>query len=212
MIPRDEKGYLIMPKDMLHNCAELFMRVGVRSVSMDDVSRHLGISKKTLYQYVSNKGELIAKIIRLKVEKLELELHELFTAAPDALDAFIKYSFYILKNYGWMNPKVVYDLKKYYPTGWKIYEDHLDVFTFSLIKNNLSRGIEEGLFRPSMKPDVITSVYLRLILELFDSSQFPLDDYSQTQIMEQFLEYHLHGISIGDVKTKIEEACKVMKE
>jgi len=196
-----------MPIEMLLSSAQLFMKVGVRSVSMDDVSRHLGISKKTLYQYVSNKGELIAKIVNLKVSKIEADLTEIFSKSPNALEAFVRYSQYLLENYGWMNPKVVYDLKKYYPTGWKIYDDHLEIFSFEVIKNNLSRGVKEGLFREEIEIEVVTSVFLQLMLDLFEAKKFSLEPLTRGQIMREYLTYHLYGISTLETQPQVGKLC-----
>ncbi|MBX2845356.1 MAG: TetR/AcrR family transcriptional regulator [Saprospiraceae bacterium] len=207
-IERDERGYLIMPDELLEKCAEHFMKIGVRSVSMDDISRHLGISKKTLYQYVSNKGELLAKIIRLKVVHVERDLSAIFSGSSTALTAFMDYSTYPLDSYGWINPKAVYDLKKYYPTAWKIYQDHLEVFTYTIIEANLSRGIKEGLFRKSLCTPVITSIYLRTIVGLFNSNEYPLEKFTPAQVMKDYLCYHLHGICTEKGVKIITAACK----
>ncbi|MCB0509746.1 MAG: TetR/AcrR family transcriptional regulator, partial [Bacteroidetes bacterium] len=56
-------------KQILSKAEELFFKLGVKSITMDDISRELGISKKTLYLYVDNKADLVNKTLLRHFEK-----------------------------------------------------------------------------------------------------------------------------------------------
>ena len=46
---------------------ELFMRYGIRSISMDEIATHLGISKKTIYQFFADKDALVASVVDIEI-------------------------------------------------------------------------------------------------------------------------------------------------
>src|SRR4051812_4431565 len=74
-------------KDRIRQKAkELFMRYGIRSVSMDDIATQLGISKKTIYQYFTDKDELVDGVVDEDVQNMQMECIETGSEAKDAVD------------------------------------------------------------------------------------------------------------------------------
>ena len=102
---------------ILESSVELFMKYGVRSVSMDDISKGLGVSKKTLYSYIDNKGELIEKVIRRVIKDENGQILKIKEEAPDAVSEMMAMANYVIEFLRRMKPSLTYDLKKYYPTN-----------------------------------------------------------------------------------------------
>ncbi len=133
----------------------LFMQYGLRSVSMDDIASGLGMSKKTIYQFYQDKDALVDDVIATVInhnqlccdnDKLKSEdaIHEIFLAIDMMLEMFKS-----------MNPSILFDMHKYYPKAFKIFLKHRDDYLFGIIKENIKRGMEEGLYRPELKVDVM---------------------------------------------------------
>jgi AcrR family transcriptional regulator len=173
---------------------ELYMRDGLKSVSMDDVARELGVSKKTLYQHVSTKKELIELVMDFKSGCDMAVLLESLNNSHDAIDEYLQNSRYFIKEMRKISPSTMYDLKKYYPEIFHSkMKEHVNHFVASIIQN-LYRGMEEGIFRDDLMPEVIGKIYAQTILAITDSSLFPATEISIDRIVHQQSLYHLNAI------------------
>ncbi len=88
----------------------------------------------------------------------------------------------------------MYDLKKYHANAWDIFIDHKQGYIYECIKNNLERGLKEGLYRKNLNPEIISKLYSEKIDILFDRELFPKDKYSFEEIHDEMMKYHLKGI------------------
>lgn len=170
------------------------MRLGLKSVSMDDIARQLGMSKKTLYQFVSNKEELIGLVMEQnRCRDMEIVLRSA-EEATDAIDEFLRNSRYFIKEMREVSPTTLYDLKKYYTRIWEEQmQSHVDEFMEG-IAQNIRRGLEEGLYRDNLIPAVIAKFYAQTVMAIADTSMFPARELPIDRIIHQHAVYHLHGI------------------
>lgn len=173
---------------------ELFMQYGLRSISMDDVARTLGISKKTLYQYVDNKADLIQKGMIKHIEEEKMILTEIHHSAENAIDEMIKTSQYVSQTLQKVNPSVIHDLQKYYQSSWELMESLHFQHTYFLIKNNIEKGIEEGFYREDVHADIVAKLYIGRIDLVLDKNLFPIGEYSFSQVHDHMIRCHLYGI------------------
>ena len=126
---------------------ELFMRYGIRSVSMDEIANHLGMSKKTIYQFFADKDALVESVIDIEIsrtredctayrQKSENPIHEIFLAVEMLQE--------LLKS---MNPSLMFDLEKYHARAFQKISEHKNRFLYDVIKSNLEKGIRDELYR-----------------------------------------------------------------
>lgn len=179
---------------IINGTSALYKRYGIKSMTMDAVAKELGISKKTLYLYVSDKTDLVKKVVQLQMK----ERREIFNTivayklnAIDSLLAVSKVIYQILKE---TNPSMTVDIQKYYPSIWKSIAENQRAHVMEQIKGNMAQGIEEGFYRKDMKPEIIA----RLFLSRFDSSEefgCQLKNCSMTEVFSETMKYHIHGIS-----------------
>jgi AcrR family transcriptional regulator len=174
---------------------ELFMRYGVRSVSMDDIAAQLGMSKKTVYQYYTDKEELVDAVLSAVLEKNRAEcfrdrenaenaVHEIFQAFDMVQDMFSN-----------MNPSIVFDLEKYHPDVYKKVKHHKNVFMYEVIKQNMERGIKEEVYRPEIDVDVLTRFRIESMMLPFNSEIFPTNRTHLVEIQQEILEHFLYGLA-----------------
>ena len=183
----------------------LFMRYGIKSVTMDDISRELGISKKTLYQHVDNKADLIHKVM-FQHAAVELEAMEVIRSkAKNAIDEMLGVSQYVTQMLREISPTTIYDLQKYYRKAWKMMEQLHQEHFYSFIKSNMEQGIKEGLYRDDFDPDIIAKLYVAKTLLVVDQSIFPLRDYNKEALFKAFIEYHIHGVASVKGLKKLEQ-------
>jgi AcrR family transcriptional regulator len=181
-------------KKIIEKARELFMQYGLKSISMDDVARTLGISKKTLYQCVNNKADLIKRGLVMHIEEEKLVLEEIHQSAKNAIDEMIKISKYVSQTLQKVNPSVIHELQKYYQSSWELMESLHVEHTYFLIKKNIEKGIEEGLYREDVHPDITAKLYIGRMDLVVDKSLFPIGEYTFSQIHNNMITYHLYGI------------------
>ena len=103
-----------MKEKIIQKAAEMFITLGFKSVTMDDIARELGISKKTLYQYVENKNDLIGQIFQERIKNEKQCMADIREEATDAVDEILRIARYVIQELRQMSPTTMYDLRKYY--------------------------------------------------------------------------------------------------
>ncbi|RYZ31115.1 MAG: TetR/AcrR family transcriptional regulator [Chitinophagaceae bacterium] len=183
------------PKErILVRAHELFNKYGIRSVSMDDISAGLGMSKKTLYQYFADKEELVDACFSGVMEhnrhqcladqkRAENSIHELFLAFDMTQEVFAE-----------MNPSVLYDLQKYHPAAYKKFHEFKYGFLYKVITSNLEKGIKEELYRPEIDVDVLTRLRIESVMLPFNGDVFPNNRTHLIHIEQQIFEHFLFGL------------------
>ena len=128
----------------------------------------------------------------LKLEKQLMD--EVSLNAIDALDQMIRMGHHTVLTLRSMKPTVLHDLKKYYQNVWRTIKEFTDKELGQKIKANLQKGIEEGYYRPEIRPDIISRLYVLKSWSLVDESNFSLNEYKIDDLIRQHLMYHLAGI------------------
>jgi len=184
------------PEKIISVATELFFRYGIKSISMDDLSKELGMSKKTIYLYVENKKDLVMQTIEDHISKSTSQISLLFKDqslnAIDQLMEVAKINHAISRK---LNPSLVFDLKKYYKNCWAVIENHHDGFIMEYVKQNLKLGIKEGLYRNGLNVDIITKMYVSQSQQITNDVLFPPEQFNIANVYVEFLKYHVFGIS-----------------
>ena len=174
--------------------ADLFMRYGIRSVSMDDIANSLGMSKKTIYQYYADKDELVDAVIvyeinhnqdccQLDISQSENAVHELFLAMDMVLEMFRS-----------MNASVLHDLEKYHPNAFQKFYKHKNDYLYGVIRNNLIRGIKEDLYRADINIDIISRFRVEIVLIPFNPGFQAKVKHNLAEIEEEIILHYLYGL------------------
>ena len=181
--------------NILEKVSILYQKYGIKSITMDDVAREFGISKKTLYQYVTDKPDLVEKVMLLIAEKHNSFFKKLRAKKINAIEELFevnKYFTEMLKNY---NPSMEYDLRKYYPDLFKkIYEVRRKRMYESIIRN-MKKGIKEGLYRRDMDIEIIAKLHVSRIENMYDNEIFTNEELTSAKVFNEIFIYHLRGIS-----------------
>ncbi|WP_187271079.1 TetR/AcrR family transcriptional regulator [Neolewinella aurantiaca] len=174
--------------------SSMFRRLGIKSVSMDDLARTMGVSKKTLYQLVTNKEELVMMIMEEDFRRDMEVFADCQNTSHDAIDEFLRTSRYFIHELREISPAAVHDLQKYYPAIWKgMVRQHHVAFEQKLVQN-IERGMEEGLYRNNIEPEVIATLYSGMMMVAVDRQVFPNYDRPLSEVIRQMTEYHFQGI------------------
>ncbi len=180
---------------ILENTAELFSEFGIRNLSMDDISRNLKISKKTLYQYVKNKEDLIEKLFRFDELKWTRKFSKIKIEDHNAIEILLKVSLMIYEEMSRVDSKLKFELRKYYPS---IFDQFLIVkqnHIFEQISKNIRRGIKEGLYRSDVNIELAATLYVRNMVDMHNKDYQFVKTITYNQLFEAMFENHIRSIS-----------------
>lgn len=185
----DIKKYIIEESD------KLFCQYGFKSVTMDDIAKHLGMSKKTIYQHFSDKNELVNILIESRLNNQDCVIHESAEKAKDAVHELLLTLATMNESLGNLNPKMFYDLQKYHPKAWLYFKNFKEKSLGSAILANLERGITEGIYRAEINKDILTQLRLDHVELIFNRhDHYTANKYNIAQVMIEITEHFLYGI------------------
>jgi len=179
---------------IIKEASTLFMKYGIKSVTMDDISRSLGISKKTVYQYFNDKNEIVNRVAKTHLEKERRNFEEMQIDAENAIDKLYRHSRFLRKSFEKMNPVVLFDLKKYHKDAWQLFVAYKkNIFSKSMIET-LNEGIKQGYFRESIDPEILITLRFEILEMIADGNIFPPDEYDFKEVQLQIFDHFIHGI------------------
>jgi AcrR family transcriptional regulator len=161
---------------------------------MDDLSSELGISKKTLYQAICNKNELIEKIFTVQIQKEKEILEQTTSQSTDAIEELLliaQRKIDILKK---LSKSTIFDLKKYHKNTWNSIESLHQKYMLEVLIKNLKKGISQDLYRKNINPEIVARIHLGQSLAIMDERLFPRNFSNFNQVPLQAIECHLRGI------------------
>ncbi len=173
---------------------KLFRKFGVRSVSMDDISMQLGISKKTLYLQFDNKEALIKQVLIRHNEQERVAIGRIKSESVDAIDEMFRITAHTVEMMRQVPIFLLNDLRKYYPECWLITQEFNQNHIFQETIENLKKGKAEGNYRADIDDEIIATLYVQSCFLLIQQEHFHSSNYDFEKILIAFVTYHLHGI------------------
>lgn len=179
---------------ILETAEELFMKFGVRSVTMDDIARQAGISKKTIYQEFADKNQLVFETFSKALNKDKCWMGKNLTLEEGVISHMVGMSIYIRQRFADFNPLVMNEIQRYYPQCWQLFEDFKQQFVFKLLVGVLEKGKEEGVFRPEINSEILAYLRMEQMNSLFDPLKFPPSKFNLIELHLEVFEHFLFGI------------------
>jgi AcrR family transcriptional regulator len=190
---------------IIAGAGELFHKYGIRSVSMDDIARHLSISKKTIYQYYKDKDEIVSLALKLHMDQQKTEYNEIFSKGANAIEELARVSKCMRKDFKDMNPSLLFDMQKYHPNAWKLWLDFKNEYIKNQIVENIAKGIEQGYFRKEINPEAMARLRVEQVQMAFDETIFPRDKFNLKELQLLIFDHFLHGIVTEKGKTLFQQ-------
>jgi AcrR family transcriptional regulator len=190
---------------ILQGAASLFMRIGIKSVSMDDIARELGVSKKTIYKHFSDKKYLVLKVLEADILQETAACNKCYSIEGNAVQKMIDISRHISHRHKDLNPTVIFDVQKYYPSAWAKMEEYQNVFISSIIIQNIKEGQNEGLYRNEIEPKIAAAMYGTLIQGMMQQLIQGDNNYDFKTLHLQMVSYHLFGICTEKGRSYLEQ-------
>jgi len=180
---------------ILDGTITLFYEYGIKNLNMDDISRQLKISKKTLYQYAKSKEDLIEKLFYYDDMKWEQKVSELKLRNLNAIDFLIEVSITVSEQIGKFDPKLKFEMKKYYENIFHNFMQMKQARIFEKISINITKGIAEGLYRDNLNIELIAGLYVRNLVDMHNKDYCFVENITFDQVFEAMFENHIRAIS-----------------
>ena len=183
-----------MKNKILTNAAELFLNYGFKSITMDDISNHLGISKKTIYQHFENKTKLVEAVTMHVFENISCGISDICSSKKNPIEEIFDIKQFVMEHLKDEKSSPQYQLQKYYPKIFGTLKKKQFEIMQKCVVENLNRGMALGLYRKTLDINFISRIYFHCMTILKDNELFPLNHFSMNTLMDNYLEYHLRGI------------------
>jgi AcrR family transcriptional regulator len=184
-------------KDKILTEAELlFMRYGFKSITMDDVARELGVSKKTLYQFFSDKNDLVNQCVEHYLETMNTMCCSVVENKDlDAISVMLQISEQMNAMIRQINPSSMFDLKKYFKPAWDKLEADRRSFIKRVIQDNILLGVKKGLYRKDLDAETVSRIYIYLVGFLTNPDNYDQEGMDIKEMHLEIVKYHLRSIS-----------------
>ncbi len=181
--------------EIIERATSVYMRNGIKSVTMEDLARELGISKKTIYKYFEDKNHLVRSIIASKISFEKEMCQNCRDLSDNAIEEMIAVNKSVVENIGQINPSVFYDLQKYHIDAWKIIDDHKWNFVLDMMIENIKRGINEGIYRTDLNHEIIGRQYVVSTDMIMNPDIFPWPTFKIDSLFSEITRFQLNGMA-----------------
>lgn len=183
-----------MEQKIVEKSTELFLNLGFKSVTMDEIASALGVSKKTIYKYFNNKTDLVNAVTNHVFDSISCGIDHICHLNMNPIDELFSIKRFVMEHLKDEKSSPQYQLQKYYPKIFlSLKKKQFEVMQECVI-DNLKKGIELGLYRPNIDLEFISRIYFNGLTGIKDNDMFPLKDYSMKTLLNFYYEYHLRGI------------------
>ena len=195
---------------ILSESLRLFMKNGIRSISMDDIAKELGMSKKTIYQYVANKTELVEMVLDFMREKESNICFEGDITKMNAIDILLAVSKNVSRQMKDLNPINAYELQKYYPSIYREFiikkRDHV----YTTLKQNFEQGIAEGIYRNDLDIDLVARLYIQKLVDVHDPEFLSSVNFGFEKVFQVMFDNHIRGIANAEGLAYYDKQIKML--
>ena len=179
---------------ILTSAAELFTQYGFKSITMDDIARRAGVSKKTLYQHFANKQEVVHESVVWHKNQTSTTCYAVLQEAENAIEAMVKMMAFFDSMNKKINPMALFEMQRFFPESYKLFRDMLMERDVLMMRNNILQGIKEGLYREDLNADLLARYRLETSLLMLQPNLLVNDRDDLMSVALEIGEHFLYGI------------------
>ncbi|QHV95458.1 MULTISPECIES: TetR/AcrR family transcriptional regulator [Spirosoma] len=183
-----------MKERILAETERLFWKYGVRSVTMEDIARQLGISKKTIYQHFADKEQILYQVMRDKMVKNQSEMECMTIKTDNPVEEILHVLTMMQKHADQVSPNLLIDIKRHYPQAFALFRQYKEQHIMHSILENIQKGISQGLYRSDINPTLLARLRVEQIELAFNNEIFPTDQYTMLEIQHELMHHFVRGM------------------
>lgn len=179
---------------ILGAAAEMFSRYGIKSVTMDDIAKRLSISKKTIYQFFSDKDEIVHTLFEQQFAVDCAEFEQIAASAANVVEEVFGHMKKLHRKFSGANPNLFYDLRKYHPRAWELVTKFRQEAGVAMVEKALEKGKKDGFVRPDCNSKILARLRMEEIEMGFNADIFPPDQHAILDVQIAMVEHFLYGV------------------
>ena len=184
-----------MIKDnILHKATDLFLNLGFKSVTMDDLANEMGISKKTIYSHFQNKTHLVEECTMNLFCGISQGIDHICSLGKNPIEELYEIKKFVMLHLKNERSSPQFQLQKYYPQIHNTLKNKQFEVMRSCVIENLKKGIHQVIYRENLNIEFVSRIYFAGVTSIKDHTFFPVDKFPMSDLMDDYLEYHLRGI------------------
>src|ERR1700761_2247066 len=185
---------MIQIERIIQGGEELFLQAGIKSVTMDDIARHMGMSKKTIYQFFKDKNELVIALVKKKLKEDEDQMSDIINRSANVIEEMINMMKCSEEIFSRINPIVIHDMQKYHPDAWKQFQNFKATVIVKTLEELLNKGIKQGYIRPDIDVKVLAIMRVNQVELGFNPNVYPVADFNIWNVHQQLMEHFNYGV------------------
>ncbi|GAB3892627.1 TetR/AcrR family transcriptional regulator [Spirosoma agri] len=183
-----------MKERILAETERLFWRYGVRSVTMEDIAKQLGISKKTIYQHFTDKEQILYQVLQDKLVKNQSEMDCMAISTDNPVEEILHVLTIMQKHTDRVSPNLLIDIKRHYPQAFALFRQYKERHIMQSILDNIQKGMQQGLYRTDINPAIMARLRVEQIELAFNNDIFPTDEFSMMEIQHELIHHFVRGM------------------
>jgi AcrR family transcriptional regulator len=177
---------------ILHGAEELIFKYGIKNITMDDIARHLTMSKKTIYKFYKEKDEIVHSLMQLSMENDKIRFKKIYDNAPNVVAEVFEMMKEMREMFSKINPIVFFELSKYYPETWKDFQNFKNGFISEMIENTLIKGQKDGYIRKDINVKLLAKLRVENIEMTLNGTMF--SQFNMVEVQLAITEHFLYGV------------------
>lgn len=194
-----------MKEKIIAKATDMFLKLGFKSVTMDDIAGEMCISKKTIYKYFCNKELLIAEGTNIVHEQIHQGINAIIEKNYNAIEENFEIRKMFREMFKSTDTSPIYQLKKHYPEIYATVVSREIEECISVFKQNTIKGIAEDLYRKETEIDSFVKFYYTLIFSINETTKLEAEVFKQEM---QALEYHTRALATNKGIVELEKQLK----
>lgn len=183
-----------MQEQIIEKATEMYLTLGFKSVTMDDIANEMGISKKTIYQHFANKNDLVEAVTMQMFDTISCGIDSICLEDKNPIVEIFEIKNFVMQNLKEEKASPIYQLQKYFPKTFKCLRNKQFDKMEDCVLKNLKKGIKLELYRSNLNLDFVSRIYYSGIHSTKDKEIFPDSMFNAVELEEMYLDYHLRGI------------------
>ncbi len=182
-------------EQILKGAEELFFRYGIKGITMDDVAKHLSMSKRTIYEKFPHKEAIVEILLKEHLNKHESNCKKYRDASSNAIEEIFMMLAPLKELFETMNPRLLFEMKKFHPKAWQEFVDFKRNALLESMVANMKRGIKEGLYRDDIDVHILAALRIEEVELAWNPDVFPPAEFNLAKVQICLLEHFLFGIT-----------------
>ncbi len=179
---------------ILKGAEELIFKYGIKNITMDDIAKHLSMSKKTIYKFYKEKDEIIHSLMKVNIDEDKCRVKSVSERTSNVVEEVFELMKEMRDMFSKINPIVFHELYKYYPETWKEFQKFKNEFILETFEKSLTKGQKDGLVRKDINIKLLAKLRVKNIEMTLSGKVFSQDKFNMLDVQVAISEHFLYGV------------------